>query len=399
VVYKRILILLSLLVCTLNFAIADEDLLQEYCLKNQLRPLHILFVVGHFPSPSQTFVLNIMTGLIDAGHNVSIFSTHKDTYSFMHPNIEKYKLLDHVMYEKLPLYLPNYDIVFCQFGYLGNKILKMKNLRKWLRQRKLVVCFRGSDISAHMQGDHEMYARLFRKADLFLPVCDYFKNKLITLGCNPKKIAVHYSAIDCSQFFFEIRKKPEEETIHLISVCRLVKKKGIDYAVKAIAQLIQKHPQIHFTIVGDGPERSYLQLLIRQLRLQDKVTLYGWGTQEQVVALLARSHIFLLPSRTSADGNEEGIANALKEAMAMGLISIATWHAGTPELIDDGVSGFLVPEKHTKELAKKIGYVIEHPEIWESVGVAARKKVEGDFETEQSIQKLEKLFYRVLERV
>jgi len=124
--------------------------------------------------------------------------------------------------------------------------------------------------------------------------------------------------------------------------------------------------------------------------------LCGWKTHDEVVSILDTSHIFVLPSRKSEDGNEEGIPNALKEAMAMGLISIGTWHAGTPELIDDGISGFLVPEQNVVQLTQTIEHIIGHPEIWKSIGLAARKKVEDKFETQQSIKKLERLFYALL---
>jgi colanic acid/amylovoran biosynthesis glycosyltransferase len=361
------------------------------------RPLKILFVVGHFPSRSQIFILNIITGLIDKGHDVSIFAFHKDVKNKnVHPNIKKYQLLDRVIYEKLPAQLPDCDIVFCQFGYVGQKIAEMKQLRTWLKQRKMVVCFRGADITKQIQADPVLYKRMFKKVDLVLPVCDYFRKKLIALGCDPAKIVVHHSAIDCSQFLFNVKQKKENETVHLISVCRLVKKKGIDFAIKAIAQVVQKHPNIQFVIVGDGPERSYLELLIRQLKLKDKIFIYGWASHKEVVSFLKQSHIFLLPSRTGRDGNEEGIANALKEAMAMGLISIGTWHAGTPELIKDGISGFLVPEKNVLQLVQTIEHVIESPEKWESIAIAARKKVEDEFEIKKSIEELEKLFYRLL---
>jgi colanic acid/amylovoran biosynthesis glycosyltransferase len=113
--------------------------------------------------------------------------------------------------------------------------------------------------------------------------------------------------------------------------------------------------------------------LIKNLKIENYVTLFGWGTHDQVVAILDKSHIFLLPSITASNGDEEGIANALKEAMAMGLISIGTLHAGTPELIENGVSGFLVPQKNSFQLAKTIEYIIEHPEIWEEIHLAARK--------------------------
>src|SRR5258708_28624688 len=85
------------------------------------KPLKILFIVSHFPAPSQIFILNIITGLIDQGHKVTIFSFNKDSLIDIHPNIEKYKLLKHVTYKIFPKKLPQCDIVFCQFGYLVKK--------------------------------------------------------------------------------------------------------------------------------------------------------------------------------------------------------------------------------------------------------------------------------------
>ncbi len=361
-------------------------------------PLNILFVMDHFPRSSQTFVLNLITGLIDRGHNVYIFSFNKGDREYLHPNIKKYNLLDRVIYTNFPKHLSNIDIVFCQFGYIGKKIFEIKKLASWLKKRKVVTCFRGNDISAYIHKNIHIYQKLFAKGNLFLPVCSYFTKRLIEFGCPAEKIIVQHSPIDCSRFIFKERQMPLADTIHLISVCRLVKKKGIDYAIKAVAQLIEKYPNVHFTIVGDGPERHELTVLINQLGLHDTVTLHGWGTQEEVIALLGRSHIFLLPSRTGPDGNEEGIANALKEAMAMGLISVGTWHAGTPELIDHGISGFLVDEKKVSPLTHMIEYIIEHPEQWESIALAAREKIENEFEIKKSIIDLEKLFYALIKR-
>lgn len=361
----------------------------------ECRPLNILFVVGYFPAPSQAYILNMMTGLIDRGHKVSIFAFRKND-SGLNQMIEKYSLMDSVIYEKFPQQLPECDIVFCQLGSLGKKIFEMSRLTDWLKQRKLVVCLRGSDITSNVKDNADLYKKLFVGADLFLPVCDYFKKRLIALGCNPDKIVVHHSAINCSQFFFKKREKPKQAFINLVSVCRLVKKKGLTDAIKAVAQVIKTHKNIHFTIVGEGSERVRLEKLIKDLNVTDKVTLAGWKQQEEVVSILNDSHIFLLPSTTSASGLEEGIANALKEAMAMGLISIGTWHAGTPELIEDGVSGFLVEEKNVAQLAAKIDYIIKHPEVWGSVQVAARKKIEDEFETKKMVEELEKIFYRLL---
>jgi colanic acid/amylovoran biosynthesis glycosyltransferase len=360
------------------------------------RPLHILFVVDYFPSLSQVYILNAIIGLLDRGHQVSIFSFRHTSDRTVHPKINQYNLMQHVMYEKFPHNLPDCDIVFCQFGDLGQRILGMKHLSEWLQQRKLVVCLRGFDVAGYANNPFEVNHKLFNHIDLFLPVCGYFKKRLIKLGCPLNKIAVHHSAIDCSQFLFKTRIKPKNDCIHLISVGRLVKKKGIEFALRAFAQILKKYPNTHFTLIGDGPERANLELLIKRLNIKTKVTLYGWKCQEEVIALLDRSHIFLLPSITRANGNEEGIANALKEAMAMGLISIATWHAGTPELIDDGISGFMVPEKNSIALAQKIIHIIKNPKIWQSIGVSARQKIEKEFEIKKISQQLEKLFYKLL---
>lgn len=365
-------------------------------LRGEFRPLNILFVVGFFPVPSQIFILNLMTGLIDRGHNISIHAYNRGSLDNAHSDIEKYQLLSKTSYgEKLRKNAPC-DIVFCQFGYSGKKIFEMKQLTGWLQGKKVVTCFRGADITSRVQKERDMYKTLFQKGDLFLPVCKYFVPKLIEAGCSPHKIVVHHSAINCSQFFFKRREKPVNNAINIVSVCRLVEKKGIDDAIIACAKVVKKYPRIHYTIFGDGPEYNHLEQLINVLQMEKNITLAGWAMQEEVVQALDKAHIFILASKTSADGNEEGIPNALKEAMAKGVIVIGTPHAGNPELIEDGVSGFLVPEKNSLELAKKIQYVIEHPEKWQAICYAARKKIEDEFEIGKTVEQLEQLFYKLL---
>jgi colanic acid/amylovoran biosynthesis glycosyltransferase len=363
------------------------------------RPLKILFVVGHFPEPSQTFIVTQMIGLIDRGHDVSIFSLYKDSFRHMLPDVEKYKLLDRVIYGTLPKNMPDCDIVFCQFGYHGRKIFQMPEIKQWLKNKKVVTCLRGTDITVRILNNIKGYTQLFRKGDLFLPVCDYFKKLLIKSGCPSNKIVVHHSAINTERFSFKERSLPaKNETLNLISVCRLVEKKGLIYAIKAVARIARRYPNIQYNIVGDGPERSSLEKLIKSLGMSNKIILHGWKGQQDVIAMLDQSHIFMLPSVTAADGNEEGIPNALKEAMAMGLPVIGTWHSGTPELIEDGVSGFLVPQKDFMALHNKILYIIRNPQILKSVGLAARQCVEEKFEVKQLIKDLEGLFYRLINR-
>lgn len=366
----------------------------------QQRPLKILFVVEYFPSASQIYILNIMTSLMDRGHDISIFAfSSKNHYGVLplSPKIKKYGLLERVTYKKFPEPLPESDIVFCQFGNLGRKILAIESLSEWLKQRKLVVCFRGFDLIEYGKNSAEFNKYLFNEMDLLLPVCDYFKKQLTVLGCPGHKIAVHHSGIDCAQFFFQPRIMPKKDDVHFVSVGRFIQKKGIQYALQAFAQIAKKHKNVHFTIVGDGPERENFELMIKELNISKKVTILGWKSQRKIISILSKSHIFLLPSITHINGNIEGIPNALKEAMAMGLISIATWHTGIPELIQNGISGFLVPEKDTSALVKAIKYVMNNPNKWKLIGLSAREKIKQEFESKKLAQKLEKIFYSLLD--
>ncbi len=176
-----------------------------------------------------------------------------------------------------------------------------------------------------------------------------------------------------------------------------LKKKGIEFAIKAFAKVIKKYPRALYVIVGDGPERPYLEKLIKKLHLQNNVTIAGWKAQKEVAILLDQSHIFVLPSITASDGNEEGIPNALKEAMATGMPVIATYHAGNEELIENDVSGYLVPQKDVSELSKKMKRVIEHPDDWVLIGANARNTVENRFEKNKNVEQLEVLFYDLLD--
>jgi colanic acid/amylovoran biosynthesis glycosyltransferase len=96
--------------------------------------------------------------------------------------------------------------------------------------------------------------------------------------------------------------------------------------------------------------------------------------------MMESSHILLAPSVTAGDGDEEGIPNVVKEAMAVGLPVVSTVHAGIPELVVDGESGFLVPERSVDDLAERIMYLCDHPEIWPQMSRAARRKVETEFD-------------------
>lgn len=379
------------------------------------KKLKILFVLHEFPKFNQPFILNQMTGLIDRGHDIHIYANTK-RYSIVSHDIDRYKLLKKTYYRKMPKGLKDFDVIYCQFGVDGCVGLKLK--KKYNLSGKVVTCFRGDDITQFLKSDPHgekfrsrgpfkipcyfpgMYNELFKQGDLFLPVCDYFAKQAISYGCDPKKIIVHHSAINIKSYPYKPRIASDKLPVRILCVARLVEMKGIHVLIQAIAEYQKRSRgrKCKLFIVGDGPAKANLKMLVKYLRLQKSVKFLGWQPHEKIYNFLLASHIFALPSITSKEGSMEGIPNVLMEAMATGIPVISTYHSGIPELIKDGVSGCLVHEKKVSELAEKIDFLVNNPNRWEKLGRNARKQVEKNHNIDYENDQLEKIFFRCLER-
>lgn len=143
---------------------------------------------------------------------------------------------------------------------------------------------------------------------------------------------------------------------------------------------MKTYQNIEYNIVGNGPLMENLQQLIETLNVSNSVKLVGWRQQLEIIDLLKSANILLAPSITSKSGDQEGIPVTLMEAMATGLPIVSTQHSGIPELVENGVSGFLVPERDVDALIEKLGYLIEHPNIWSAMGKAGRAYVEKHYD-------------------
>lgn len=142
--------------------------------------------------------------------------------------------------------------------------------------------------------------------------------------------------------------------------------------------------------------RTQLEELIQKLGVASQVELLGWKQQTEVKEILDRADIFLAPSVTSKQGSQEGIPVALMEAMAMGLPVLSTLHTGIPELVENNVSGFLVPERDVDALAQKLRYLIEHPQLWGQMGKAGHTFVQEDYNIDKLNRQLIKIFEQLV---
>ncbi|MGB5961007.1 MAG: glycosyltransferase [Coleofasciculaceae cyanobacterium] len=406
--------------------------------------MKIAFIVGTFPVLSETFIINQAVGAIARGHEVDIYADAKGDTDKVHPDVIKYQLLEKTYYlEKIPsnlfwrlikgirllflnffkdpasvtrslnvfkygkpaislwlLYtvIPNfkksYDIIHCQFGTQSFRGMAFRAINA--PAAKLVTTFRGYDISKFVleKGDR-LYDQLFKTGDFFLSNCDFFRRRVIELGCDENKIVVLRSGLDCHKFTFTPRQF-SSDGIRIATTGRLVEKKGIEYSIRAVAKLAKAFPNLEYNIIGNGPLKADFQRLIHELGVSHIINLVGWKNEQEIIQILDNTHIFIAPSVTAADGDQDAPINVLKEAMAMGLPVISTYHGGIPELVEDGVSGFLVPERDADALAEKITYLLEHSEIWHQIGQASCDYVKKHYDLHKLNDRLVEIYNQVL---
>jgi len=227
-------------------------------------------------------------------------------------------------------------LIRAYFGYGGIKMLPVS----MKLNIPLVTSFHGALVTS---SSSYWYLRrqktLFEKGDLFLPRSEDTKKEMVDLGCKPEKIIVHYGGIDVNKFRFR-KKPPDGEKVKILMCGRFVEKKGFEYGIRAFAKLGKTHKNVALTLIGDGKLRKKMESLVDSLNLSDSVQFLGMLPHEEVQRQMEASDIFLSPNLAARNGDREGIPNTIKEAMATGLPVVSTYHAGIPELVIDGKSGF-----------------------------------------------------------
>ncbi len=179
---------------------------------------------------------------------------------------------------------------------------------------------------------------------------------------------------------------------------RLIEKKGLPVTLRAFASFLKRYPNATLTIAGEGPLLGQLQDSARELKIDNGVSFTGFISQEQLRELYYASHIFLHPSETGPDGNQEGIPNSMLEAMASGLPVFATQHGGIPEAIENGLSGLLVPEHNHDELGRALLDAVQDPGFLSRIARAGADVVRKNFDLGAQARRLDDIYLRLIGR-
>ena len=399
--------------------------------------MKIAFLLGQFPVLSETFVLNQITSLIERGHEVSIFAEREGADSDAHPDVDRFGLRERACYERMPARAlaravrlpamgaggrsagralnvfrygseaaslrlawtagffhrsPPFDVIHCHFGALGLKAARAQEVGA-LRGR-IVTAFHGEDIINYPKRFRAgLYAPLFERGDLFLPISARWNDELIAMGCPVSRIRVHRMGIDLRRFV--PRTSSSRDRVRIVSVGRLVEKKGIEDAILALSMV---RAPFEYLVVGDGPLRDRLENLARQRLPAGAVRFLGAQTQDAIAPLLQSADIFLAPSVTAADGDVEGLPVAIMEAMAASLPVVSSRHSGIPELVAHDASGLLVEEHDIAGLSSALSVLIADPVRRAAMGAAGRATVAAEYDVAVLTDRLVDLYRAVVGR-
>jgi len=390
---------------------------------------NILFKLWQFPRLSETFILAQIITAIKCGYKVNILvedllEINETTHGKL---IEKYNLIDKVIIEDYGIpnkkfyrilkaflliiinisnlkylkafieqhrkfelrhififhffgKLKNFDIVHVQYGTNGKPLDILKKIGFF--PPKLIVSFHGHDVYFPINGiieNNGFYDDLIKYADKLIANTAYLKDLLIELGSPAGKIETIPVAVNTNFF------KPSKlgfntsETIKIITVGRLEIFKGQHLGIECISKLIKNGYNIHYTIVGAGSQEESLKNLIQEYSLSNYIEMTGRKSQKDIRELLQNHDIFLMTSITDPDYGVESQGLVTAEAQACGLPVIGFDSGGVKYTINDGDTGFIVPEFDVDAMTKRTEELIDNVKLRQEMCKKAVIYVENHF--------------------
>jgi len=285
-------------------------------------------------------------------------------------------------------------IVHSHFGNIG--WVNLGAIRKL--GAKHVVTFYGLDVNmlpTQFPIWRQRYHQLFDEVDLILCEGSHMANCIVELGCSSDNVKVQHLGVDVERIKFSPRHWQPGESLKVLIAASFREKKGIPYAIEALA-LLSKEVSVELTIIGNAGLEHETQLekqniydaLVRT-GLFGNTRLLGYQSHEVLLSEAYQHHIFLSPSLTASNGDTEGGAPvALIEMATSGMPIVSSRHCDIPEVIKHGVTGLLAEEGDVNGLFCCLKWFTEHPEKWNDMLEAGRLHVEQEYDLHKQGEKL-----------
>ena len=227
--------------------------------------------------------------------------------------------------------------------------------------------------------------KTFGAADKVVVVSEEWRDYFSENVCDASRVVVVHNGVKVPP-----EPSPVVNNSDILFLGRLDENKSPDVLIRAAAPLLAKHPDTTLLFAGDGNPEPY-RSLTAQLGIEDRCRFLGWIDGEQKELLFDRAAVNCLPSK------HEAMPMSVLEAMAHGIPTICTAVGGVPQIIEDGVNGFLIGVDDTTKLAELLQAFLDSPARRFEVGMAGRKKIDDDFGIEVSEERIINIYNELLE--
>lgn len=281
-------------------------------------------------------------------------------------------------------YLAKSDVVLAEYGVNG--VLVMEACKK--SGVPLVVHFHGYDASRYdvLKLMESKYRRMFDVATACIVVSRVMEQSLLRLGCPQEKLVYFPCGVDFSDRGDEVLRGDGKR---LVAVGRFVEKKAPHLTIIAFARILERFPDAHLTMIGDGPLLPICRQISAGLGVGDAVRFLGAQPHTKVEAEMQLADIFVQHSTIASDGDSEGTPVAVLEAGSMGLPVVATRHAGIPDVVIDGQTGLLCKEGDVDAMAENVCKLLAQKDLRRQMGSQASRHVRRYYTLDKNISRLQ----------
>lgn len=391
--------------------------------------MEIVYVVDQFPKLSESFVINEISELQRRGHNISIFSIAEPDEKITHSEISDIEVKVH--YSAVPSFTSFTDLfspVLIDPSVLKHALFFERPLHYiyWLHLGIQIVDYiediGGIDhIHSHFAPGNRMstvYAAAYHDIpctatahayEVFAPdsqerlkrVCDHMDHIIVPSEYNRNylrqqiNVRTPISVVPATTNIEKFEPSKDCTSGRLLTVARLIEKKGYEYAIDAVADIVERGYDIEYHIIGTGELRDSLEARVRERGITDHVTFLGNVTDERLKTELHEAELFVLPCVIAENGDRDVAPVALKEAMATQTACISTTISAIPEMITDSYNGRLVEPNNTDALVNAITDLLDDSKKRKELAEAGRQTVEEKFDITSSVDKLLDIFRNI----
>lgn len=283
----------------------------------------------------------------------------------------------------------NIQVVLAEYGTTGSFIAPVcKDM-----DIPLIVHFHGFDASRYkiLEKFRESYRYMFDYARYIIAVSRAMKVALVNMGCPEEKIIIN--TYGPHPDFFTIQ--PDYHSDMILAVGRQTFKKAPYLTILAFQKVLATHPNLKLVIIGDGEIMEVSRNIVKALDMEKNVILPGALSREEIMEYMKKSFLFVQHSLIAADGDSEGTPVGILEAMAAGLPVVATRHAGIPDIVVEGETGFLTDECDVDGMTDYLLQLAGNRKLAEQMGESGRKHVSENFTMEKHIDTINGLILTI----